>query len=170
MTDEQRERGLRLFARHGKGCLWTRRQRAWLREVYPDTPCPDIAEVVGVQANTIRVIAGRRGLRKSEAGKAAFRAVAGRKVSDNCRKARRNLKWGIFGEGYHSEDFRRLSGAQSAAKSRMARDFGYKVIHDRWDQERKFCVYYTPETRRRPKSEATCGRLGLRVLPWEGEE
>ncbi|MCD8266089.1 MAG: hypothetical protein LUC33_02935, partial [Prevotellaceae bacterium] len=158
MTDEQRERGVRLFARHKR--LWSKEELKWLQEVMRDTTLTEIGKVIGYKECSLSRMAKAHGL---SVNPGIRRACAAANMNKWHKSQRRRLLFGLMGEGQYA-------GRQYDRKEinfrHFLRRYGYEVNTP--EEERYILIL--PETHRLPRSEDRARQMGYEVLEEQGEE
>lgn len=146
---------------------WTDGQLAYLAEHYADTPNKELARALGHTASSVTTVAGAHGLRKSAAYMAGVReraAVVLRAASRSKAAATtariRKIERCRVALGLPQKTRMRL-GKEPHAKGLIRRrlmSYGYIMMGGD-----RHVLYYTPDTDRRPRSEATAARHGIKI-------
>ncbi|MCD7721695.1 MAG: hypothetical protein LUI09_05645 [Prevotellaceae bacterium] len=158
MTDEQRERGRRLFARHKRN--WSKAELKWLQEVMRDTTLTAIGEVIGYRECSLSRLAKAHGLRVNPDLRKASSAATLRKWH---KSQRRRLLFGLMGQGQYAG--KQYTASEISFRSHL-RKYGYEVNQP--EEERYILIL--PETHRHPRSEARARRMGYEVIEEQGEK
>lgn len=162
MTDEQRERGRRLFEGRKPRTLYTTEQKAWLREVSPDTGRAEMAEVVGIGKVAITSFYSR--FRLPRMNEELRRRMRYKGAQEYRRLNRMHDACGLPPTGRLYVPARPYTNAECKRRDR-ARLHGYLVPRAS-DADHRFTFWWDGETDRSPKFEAGCAKRGFTVKEW----
>lgn len=150
---------------------WTEEQRALIISHYASTPNKELARAVGRTVSAVSTFAHALGLRKS----AAYMAEAKERTTAALRAASRSKSAATTAHIRALERCRIALGLPQKTRMKIGREPGAKGRMRRWlmscgyvmmDGDR-LTLYYTPDTARKPHSEATAARHGIRIKPIE---
>ncbi|MCD8265832.1 MAG: hypothetical protein LUC33_01625 [Prevotellaceae bacterium] len=162
MTEEQRQRGLRLFARHKGRHPWSKPLLAWLREVLPDNTITEIAAALGVTADRVSKIVIRKGYSRSKKAESVAKSIAQNKWHAS---QRRRLLFGLEGKGVYARE-RQFDRSETSFRYNMrCRDYEVSLPED----ENKHIIVLAT-TRRSPRMEARARLLGYEIIEEQPDE
>lgn len=150
---------------------WTEEQRAFIISHFASTPGKELARAVGRTASAVSTFAHALGLRKS----AAYMAEVKERATAALRAASRSKPAATMAHIRALERCRIALGLPQKTRMKIGREPEAKGCMRRWlmscgyvmmDGDR-LTLYYTPDTARRPRSEATAARHGIRIKPIE---
>lgn len=165
VEDRLNKAGLRKIA------PWTEEERAFVTSRYASTPNKELARAVGRTVPAVSTFARALGLRKS----AAYMAGAKERATAALRAASRSKPTATTAHIRALERCRIALGLPQKTRMKIGREPEAKGKMRRWlmscgyvmmDGDR-LTLYYTPDTARRPRSEVTAARHGIRIKPIE---
>lgn len=145
-----------------------RKQKQWLREVFPVTENTLVAKAMGISYPTLYRLIKKHKLKKSEEG---IRAIMERARTNHRRmnhQERLRMLSGYRQERCFNIRMKAYTPVQCQCRYKAARFHNY-IVYDGKDMKDgdpdRFKIFYDEETNRSKRFEETCKRHGLSVEP-----